>query len=1857
MKKCNKVCSVLFLVITFLGLLTVSTEAVDQYPSYIVLPDGLTSLGSEAFAGCTNATDIYFPSTVSSIGDFPLDMSQIRVHCVYNSYAWNYFYSNYPGYVQKLIPWNGVKPTGNTLTVQGQIVDKQGSPVSGVSIIITNKNDANDKYYVTTNSNGNWSLKLFENQTYTISYNQDNYTVTGSVTEFIAVDGLTVTETAEKKNQFTFESLGNGNCRISNYTGPQTQTLTIPSQGPDGCTVTEIGRMNQWSTNENGYEQCSSGNYYYKIIIPSSVKAIRKEAFACSYLVNEISLPEGLTTIEGQAFGFNSMTNIHLPDSITTMSEEVFTNCSKLTNINYPLNLREIIPYYEGNTVVRSPFTLLSSFSIIIPEGVTALPDHIFDGSVVASVSLPNTLISIGDAAFKNSQITTINIPDSVTEIGESAFEACDKLGDAVLPRGLKTISEKAFYASNIKSIVIPSEVVSIGESAFQFCDELESIALPKSLETIGDNAFDYCIKLENFRIPENVKSIGDSALARLNEIKVLYFPQSLESLGNYAFSNNKNLTDVYLPGEISTIKTWTIHNYPYLDNGQTRIHTIKDSTVWNYIKSNYSSLEENVQLIPWDGAYPYVSVSGVVTGENGELLKDVAVKAINNEFSDDYVVTWTDYRGQCCLDLTEGDNYTITYWMDGYNFTPEEENFTASDGLTFTATGTLTQTLNDQITFTMKQNGELTDTITVGTSVDFEVTVPDDTEMIRLVVDHVAYETHFLEFGSNTINFSRLISSAGNGNRMVQIQIGSNYAWGDLSYSQTLTVNKNGTLAVPDIHVNEQHERTRDLTVSWDAVDHAQSYTVYVYSGGAQLWPGTGLEPDRITGTSYTLSGDVFQIAGTYSIQVNTVGEGYESSTGYAEIEVADSFDYGDQAASYTVTVYSPISTVLSEATILVTAPDDGYIYQSVQTGDDGTAVINGLKQGQSYRFDCYREYFTFASIDQTPDQAEEAFSFTAQPTDQDYLIVVPTGQQIGKAGGSASFQITSSAAWTADTTSDWLSPANASGNPGDVLTVTAAVNDGYFRTGEIKISMGGREISAYVYQPGELSDRLAVPTITYPAADNDVVPFGNLTVTWDAVDGAASYIIALRNMDTEMLLSTKEAASEETEVTFTTEDFTDNAKYQVAVGAIPAGAQSTDSTVGWCERLFTVPEYHSDEDVTLTVGIREDKISYEAHSVMQNEAGTEKAGNTASIETVHVENAIVKLYYYDPDPEINQYIHVTTYESDSEDHIFTGLVDGGKYTVVCIKDGYDFPEIGFYTKIVHAGDDNCIYVYGSQYSSDTDKINALQRVEMNKALIGKKGGLFAEYFVYEGGLFDKEKSFRAKNKRNEGSVQNIDLSWSSSTTEKPYQIYQLKQHSFADNGKGADLQTINYVPSQFAAKFNGYIQLKGLPPEIDQNNVGTAHYHLRLRGNGDKRINLSFGDNETSYTWPGNWNSGEIKVPLWDKKNNRLYEFVNGTVLRIEIDYKHPSGNANLILEYSIDDGNHWETVPASWFYQGKRKVYIIGNNGSILGDIDYAGMMAAAENDLKDYSDKKLADMLIGLAEDAVDGVVDYIYPEGEVFDSVLTGNKRTISGFFAKHVGKRVAKAFYSAIINDQLDLNDEKGIWMAIIEELNAQFEYDYYFEAFVDLTNADEIDSIGNVQKILKAMIDSGNAQMKQYANEVLAVYRSELNKDIGEHQYEVDDDVPKFFDAVGEAIQNTIVSLIDKVAPGTKTVWNVAKKSFEILNTRWGYEFANYNRAKYSLLYAEEGKIPDQWYVVVNRLTSENAGYMYESWNKYNGKTRSDFENFLNYCNTDHINDFAAKYQGVDLQKMLYLELLKNTLDVTISHYQGLFN
>ena len=260
----------------------------------------------------------------------------------------------------------------------------------------------------------------------------------------------------------------------------------------------------------------------------------------------------------------SGLTHIVIPDSVTSIGEMVFYNCTSLTSIVIGNSVTSI-----GDKAFRG-CTLLTS--MVIPDSVTSIGDDAFrDCDSLTSIEIGDSVTSIGDDAFYNcASLTSVVIPDSVTSIGSYAFEDCTSLTSIVIPDSVTSIGNSAFNGcSSLTSIVIPDSVTSIGDDAFEDCSSLTSIVIPDSVTSIGNYAFRNCTSLTSIVIPDSVTSIGSSAFSGCNALESLTLPfapkgSDYDTYGDYRDSGLCSYFGSSIPESLKTVKITSGDSIPY---------------------------------------------------------------------------------------------------------------------------------------------------------------------------------------------------------------------------------------------------------------------------------------------------------------------------------------------------------------------------------------------------------------------------------------------------------------------------------------------------------------------------------------------------------------------------------------------------------------------------------------------------------------------------------------------------------------------------------------------------------------------------------------------------------------------------------------------------------------------------------------------------------------------------------------------------------------------------------------------------------------------------------------------------------------------------------------------------------------------------------------------------------------------------------------------------------------------------------------------------------------------------------------------------------------------------------------------
>lgn len=221
----------------------------------------------------------------------------------------------------------------------------------------------------------------------------------------------------------------------------------------DTLTISGTGPLDSWNTWDDYRKQIR------KVIIEEGITAIGYCTFAYHTNLEDVALPDSLTTIGGQAFqGSDKLTIITLPKNVqhfySTQSvchaASVFS-CDNLTAIEvHPENqwfcdVDGVLFDKEMHTLLCYPLGRTETH-YTIPSGVKELAHSAFSHSR-CTIDLPNSLQIIGRSAFYSADFCNISIPNGVTQIHQYAFENCDFLTEITLPSSVEKVWRDAFVS------------------------------------------------------------------------------------------------------------------------------------------------------------------------------------------------------------------------------------------------------------------------------------------------------------------------------------------------------------------------------------------------------------------------------------------------------------------------------------------------------------------------------------------------------------------------------------------------------------------------------------------------------------------------------------------------------------------------------------------------------------------------------------------------------------------------------------------------------------------------------------------------------------------------------------------------------------------------------------------------------------------------------------------------------------------------------------------------------------------------------------------------------------------------------------------------------------------------------------------------------------------------------------------------------------------------------------------------------------------------------------------------------------------------------------------------------------------
>ncbi len=470
----------------------------------------VTSIGSNAFWGCTNLMGVSIPNSVREIGDYAFfgctNLHSIIIPDSVVSVGIAAF-KNCTG-LDSCSIGNGI----NSINVNAF-----QNCTALTSCILGNSVNAIDDYAFQNCS----VLKSIVIPDSTQSIGSYAFTNCSSLDSCII--GKTVTDIGNNAFQ---------NCTALRSIVIPDSIKTLNNSVFQNCTALQYCIIGKAITtiNDSAFQACSA---LKSIVLPDSVKFVGPYAFSSCSSLDSLDLGAGITNIGIYAFeSCIQLTNVTIPESVTTIGVAAFSSCSKIQKVNF------------NASQCSSMGTAVTPF---------------YNCTVLTTIHLGDKATMIPDFAFSNAAaLTTVTGGHSIKRIGDKAFYSCTKLGSIVLPDSLTFIGNDAFYRCNeLRNITLGKFIDSVGTNAFSNCGRLQSVRIEAvNCRYMGSYSYPVFNKtnINSVTIDDSVTSLANLAFYKCSYLNSITMESSTPpTLGGDVFTNISSTAKLYVPSGSKT--------------------------------------------------------------------------------------------------------------------------------------------------------------------------------------------------------------------------------------------------------------------------------------------------------------------------------------------------------------------------------------------------------------------------------------------------------------------------------------------------------------------------------------------------------------------------------------------------------------------------------------------------------------------------------------------------------------------------------------------------------------------------------------------------------------------------------------------------------------------------------------------------------------------------------------------------------------------------------------------------------------------------------------------------------------------------------------------------------------------------------------------------------------------------------------------------------------------------------------------------------------------------------------------------------------------------------------------------------
>lgn len=378
---------------------------------------------------------------------------------------------------------------------------------------------------------------------------------------------------------------------------------TIDTSAFEGCVnLTDINLSDELTT-INGLAFYNTG--LTEITVPASLTKITAASAAgktvspfAGGVLRKVTFADGVTkSLQGMFMGTTSLEEVVLPESLKTIDQNTFKDCSGLKKLSVVKSDQETGEYVAAEenvldtveTINAGAFNGCSSLETLTLKNVAKIDssdtNRTFGGcmslkkvSVTGVTTTDNTGkttpgTTIGTSAFKDNKALKEISLDTIKTVSQDAFRGCgvaqdDGTDPATLTlNNVNAIGSLAFYGCGFRAVQIPRQLTSVATGKIDGVEygpfaggKLETVSFGTLINTIPDNLCMNTTSLQKIdlqSVKASLKTIGKNAFKGCTSVEEVTIPKGILTVSNSAFEGCSGLTDVTIAAKTINAKAF----------------------------------------------------------------------------------------------------------------------------------------------------------------------------------------------------------------------------------------------------------------------------------------------------------------------------------------------------------------------------------------------------------------------------------------------------------------------------------------------------------------------------------------------------------------------------------------------------------------------------------------------------------------------------------------------------------------------------------------------------------------------------------------------------------------------------------------------------------------------------------------------------------------------------------------------------------------------------------------------------------------------------------------------------------------------------------------------------------------------------------------------------------------------------------------------------------------------------------------------------------------------------------------------------------------------------------------------------